>query len=311
MSRAKYNEAQWAVLAHPTAVRQYFIGRSPRTSASEFSTAGYRIETNKLPPASEAPAGAPTAPKPPSRERSVCGKPIPTPTNFPLPAKRLQGPQLKMEGTHMNYKSQSYENTARTIIKKFEQRGMTAFYCTDKTSARDQVLSLLEENSSVTWGGSVTLEETGIIDAVKNGPYKAIDRKSAGTPEEARRLYGEIVCSDTFLMSTNAFTLDGELINIDGNGNRVACLITGPRQVIVVTGMNKLVKNVQEGIDRVRTMATPPNAIRVGVSTPCSKTGVCADCTGRECICCQEVITRVSRERGRIKIILVGEELGF
>lgn len=211
----------------------------------------------------------------------------------------------------MNYKSQSYENTARTIIKKFEQRGMTAFYCTDKTSARDQVLSLLEENSSVTWGGSVTLEETGIIDAVKNGPYKAIDRKSAGTSEEARRLYGEIVCSDTFLMSTNAFTLDGELINIDGNGNRVACLITGPRQVIVVTGMNKLVKNVQEGIDRVRTMATPPNAIRVGVSTPCSKTGVCADCTGRECICCQEVITRVSRERGRIKIILVGEELGF
>ncbi len=211
----------------------------------------------------------------------------------------------------MSYKSQSYENTARSVIKNFEKRGMEGWYCADRNAAREKVLELIEEGASVTWGGSVTLEEAGIIDAVKAGPYRAIDRKSAATPEESRKLYGEIVCSDYFLMGTNAFTLDGQLINIDGRGNRVACLITGPQNVIVVVGMNKLVKNVQEGLDRVRTVATPPNAIRVGASTPCSKTGVCADCTGSGCICCQEVITRASMIRGRIKIILVGEELGF
>ena len=211
----------------------------------------------------------------------------------------------------MSFKSQSYENTARSIIKKFEKRGMSGFYCADRNEAREKVLELLEEGASVTWGGSMTLEEAGIIEAVKAGPYRAIDRTAAATQEESRKLYGEIVCSDYFLMSTNAFTLDGELINIDGRGNRVACLINGPANVIVVTGMNKLVKNVQEGLDRVRTMAAPPNSIRVGVSTPCSKTGICGDCTGEGCICCQEVITRASMIRGRIKIILVGEELGF
>ena len=155
------------------------------------------------------------------------------------------------------------------------------------------------------------MEEAGVTEAIINGNYEFIDRGNFSSPEEKRALYGKIVCSDYFLMSTNAFTLDGELINIDGRGNRVACLINGPANVIVVTGMNKLVKNVQEGLDRVRTMAAPPNSIRVGVSTPCSKTGICGDCTGEGCICCQEVITRASMIRGRIKIILVGEELGF
>lgn len=211
----------------------------------------------------------------------------------------------------MSFKKQSYENTAKSVIKKFEQRGMEGYYCADKEAARKLVLELMEDGSSVTWGGSMTLEEAGIIEAVRNGSYEAIDRKSAKTPEESRELYGKIVCADYFLMSTNAFTLDGQLVNIDGMGNRVACLITGPRNVIVVAGMNKLVKNVEEGINRVRTMASPPNTVRLGYKTPCSKTGVCADCIGGDCICCQEVITRMSRIKGRIKVILVGEELGY
>lgn len=211
----------------------------------------------------------------------------------------------------MSFKSQSYENTAKSVIKKFEQRGMAGYYCADREAARQLVLELMEEGSSVTWGGSMTLEETGIIEAVKHGPYQALDRKSAKTPEESRALYGKIVCSDYFLMSTNAFTLDGQLVNIDGNGNRVACLIHGPRNVIVVAGMNKLVKTVEEGINRVRTMASPPNTVRLGCNTPCARTGVCADCTGGDCICAQEVITRISKERGRIKVVLVGEDLGY
>ena len=211
----------------------------------------------------------------------------------------------------MSFKSQSYENTAKSVIRKFEQRGMEGYYCADREAARKLVMEMIEEGASVTWGGSITLEETGIIDSIKQGPYQVIDRKAARTAEESRALYGKIVCADYFLMSTNAFTADGQLVNIDGNGNRVACLITGPKNVIVVTGMNKLVKDVQAGIERIKTIATPPNTIRCGVATPCSKTGICGDCMGSECICCQEVVTRVSRERGRIKVILVGEHLGF
>ena len=112
-------------------------------------------------------------------------------------------------------------------------------------------------------------------------------------------------------MSSNAVTLDGELVNIDGNGNRVACLITGPKNVILIVGMNKIVPDVTSGFDRVRNMAAPPNGVRLGLSTPCSKYGKCHDCYSPDCMCCEFVVTRKSRIPGRIKVILVGEELGY
>ena len=112
-------------------------------------------------------------------------------------------------------------------------------------------------------------------------------------------------------MSSNAVTMDGELVNIDGTGNRVACLCHGPENVILIVGMNKVVKNVEEAISRVRNIAAPPNAVRLSKNTPCSKIGRCADCQSDDCICCQTVITRRSAVQGRIKVILVGEELGY
>jgi hypothetical protein len=112
-------------------------------------------------------------------------------------------------------------------------------------------------------------------------------------------------------MSSNAITLDGQLVNIDGSGNRVACLITGPKNVIIIAGMNKVTTDVDNAIERVRNMATPPNTVRLGKKTPCSETGKCANCLVDDCICNQIVITRRSGTQGRIKVILVGEELGF
>ena len=146
---------------------------------------------------------------------------------------------------------------------------------------------------------------------MKESGYILLDRKAAKTPEESRKLYGQIVTADYFLTGTNAITLDGELINVDGVGNRVACLITGPQHVLVVAGMNKIAVTEEDGIRRARNMAAPPNSIRVGAHTPCSKTGVCADCQSPDCICCQTVITRRSRVKDRITVILIGESYGF
>jgi hypothetical protein len=112
-------------------------------------------------------------------------------------------------------------------------------------------------------------------------------------------------------MSTNAITLDGELVNVDGNGNRVASLIYGPKHVIVITGMNKVVPDVLQGYDRVRNIASPPNTIRLGKNTPCANTGKCGNCLSPDCICSQIVVTRRSREKERIIVILVNENLGF
>ncbi|MBS6195641.1 MAG: lactate utilization protein [Clostridiales bacterium] len=211
----------------------------------------------------------------------------------------------------MSFKSESYRNTAASVIRNFEKRGMHGLYCETKEEVVSAIKEMIPSGSSVTWGGSETLVQAGVMEALSASDYELIDRKSASTPEEARALYGRIVCADYFLTGTNAFTLDGQLINVDGNGNRVACLMNGPLHVIVVIGMNKLCATVEDGIRRIHTMAAPPNAVRVGADTPCSKTGVCADCLSPDCICCQTVITRKSRQPGRITVILTGEELGF
>ena len=211
----------------------------------------------------------------------------------------------------MSYIKKAYEAAANSLIKEFGRHGMEACYCATKEEARDKVLSLIPEGSSVTWGGTESMAEAGVCEAIVKGNYDFIDRKSAKTPEEARALYGKIVCADYFLTSTNAFTKDGMLVNIDGASNRVACIAHGPAHVIVLASMNKMCNSVEDAVKRVRTHACPPNAARVGVSTPCAKTGICADCLSPECICCEILVTRYSRVPGRIQVVLCGENLGF
>ena len=190
---------------------------------------------------------------------------------------------------------------------------MEGVYCASKEDALKQALSYIEKGSSVSWGGSMSIEEIGLIDAVKAGDYQVIDRSIAKNYDEQREIFSKIVLSDYFLMSSNAVTLDGELINIDGTGNRVGPLCYGPKHVIMIVGMNKVVSNAEDGIARVRNIATPPNCIRLGLETPCSITGRCADCYGDTCICSDIVVTRrqSAAMRGRIKVILVGESLGY
>ncbi len=204
-----------------------------------------------------------------------------------------------------------YENAAQTVIQNLKKRQMEGYYCADKAAALKKVFELMPNGASVAWGGSMTLSEAGIMDALENADYRLIDRAKAKTPEEQRAVYSEICGADFFLTSTNAITLDGELVNIDGNGSRLAFLIFGPQNVIVVAGMNKLVKDVSSGYDRVKTVACPPNATRLSRKTPCAVNGMCGDCYAPDCICSQTVITRRSHIPNRIKVILVGESLGY
>ena len=211
----------------------------------------------------------------------------------------------------MTPKQTFYENQAKSIIHKLEARKMEGYYCPDKESAKAKVLELIGPNKKVvTYGGSMSLDEVGLKEAVEEAGHDLLRREKYVTPEEKRECFAKQTLADVFMMSTNAITLDGELVNIDGSGNRVACLSFGPNEVIVVAGMNKVVSNVEEGIARSRNFAAPPNTVRLGCDTPCAKIGQCGNCLN-DTICCQIVVTRASRVPGRIKVVLVGEEMGY
>ena len=211
----------------------------------------------------------------------------------------------------MNPKKKFYETAAETLIKNLNKRGMEGYYADNGKEALEKALSLAAPGSSVSWGGSMTIADIGLIDALKAGDYIILDRTVPQTDEEKREFFGKVNMCDYYFMSTNAITMDGELLNIDGTGNRVASLIFGPANVVIVTGMNKVVDNVDAALDRARNTAAPMNTMRLSRKTPCTQTGRCMDCMSPECICNQFVVTRGCRPVGRIKIILVGEELGY
>ena len=203
------------------------------------------------------------------------------------------------------------EKQAKSIIEKIEKRNMTGHYCESKESCAELVLSLIKEGGTVTWGGSMSMKECGIPERLaESGKYNILDRASYD-PADMKEYYVKAFTADCYIMGTNAITLDGELMNIDGNGNRVASLIFGPDRVIVIAGMNKVVSNIEEAYTRVRNIASPPNTTRLEKNTPCAATGKCGDCMCSDCICNQIVITRRSREKDRIHVILVNDSLGF
>lgn len=211
----------------------------------------------------------------------------------------------------MSPKEIANQNLANTMIKNMAKRNLEGYYCATSAEAVEKALSLMPEGSSVTWGGSMTLTECGLMDALKTANYEIIDRDTAKTPEEARVMYSKQVMADYYLMSTNAITVNGELINIDGRSNRVSCLCWGPQNVIIIAGMNKVTSDVESAVQRVRNFAAPPNCVRLNKNTPCAQTGKCGDCYSSESICSQILVTRRSSTPNRIKVILVGEELGY
>lgn len=213
----------------------------------------------------------------------------------------------------MTPQEQYNEALAIQLIEKMEKRGFEASYCPTSKDAYHKIISYFSSGSSIGWGGSTTLVQMGIMDYLKgnNHDYVIYDRDLATTPEEKSEVFSKIVTADYFLMSSNAITLDGELVNIDGSGNRVACLCYGPKNVIVAASLNKVVKGVPAANDRARNVAAPLNTARLNRDTPCHKLGSCANCLTDDCICCQTVITRKSLVPNRIKVILIGEPMGY
>ncbi len=208
-------------------------------------------------------------------------------------------------------RKKAYEKLAEKVIKSLKERHFDAMYFSNIDEARNHVLSSIPKDKTVGFGGSLTLSETGILDALKSGGYCMIDREKAKTPEERKMIQRKALSSDYFLMSANAISEDGVIVNMDGNGNRAAAMVYGPDRVIVICGMNKVAKTVEDAVSRVRNIASPINAQRFDISTPCKKTASCANCKCADSICANLVITRLSRPEGRIQVILIGEELGF
>lgn len=204
-----------------------------------------------------------------------------------------------------------YEKRAKTLVKNLKSRHFDAYYCADKEEALAKALELIPEGATVGWGGVMSAHEIGLIEALNKGNYKAIDRDKCKTPEEKAEAAKQSMFADVFLTSANGLSLDGEMVNIDGQGNRVAAIIYGPKTVLVIAGMNKVCDDLESAIQRARTVAAPMNQQRFSSPNPCGVTGICADCKTETCICNHIVITRHSRPVGRIKFILVGEDLGF
>lgn len=197
---------------------------------------------------------------------------------------------------------------AQKVIKGLESRNMTGYWAESKRDALEQALALIPEGSSVTMGGAMSAHEIGLVDALKKGDYNFIDRDAY---EDKRAAMLAAYEADVFLASANAITEDGILVNIDGNSNRVSAIAQGPRKVIFIVGMNKVCPDPDSAMKRARNVAAPINAQRFGLNTPCAKTGACMDCKSPDTICCQFLITRFSRHKDRIHVILVNGNLGF
>lgn len=203
-----------------------------------------------------------------------------------------------------------YEKRAEILIKNLKSRHFDAWYCKTVEEALEKALSLIPEGASVGWGGALSAQQIGLLDAVRQGNYRALDRDACPT-EERDSVMHACLNANVFLTGANALSLDGQMVNIDGLGNRVSAIIYGPEKILVVAGMNKVCDSLEDAVRRARTVAAPMNEQRFLGDTPCAKTGICADCKSESCICNQIVITRHCRPAGRIQFILVGEDLGL
>ena len=199
-----------------------------------------------------------------------------------------------------------------TVVSALEKRGFEAYYCATKEEALEKAISVIPKEHTVGWGGSMSIGEIGLVDRLRKDGYTLIDRDLGKTPEEKTALMRKVLSADTFITGTNALTENGMLLNVDGNGNRDAAITFGPKSVVVIAGINKVVRDIDAAVARIRTTAAPINATRFpGLKTPCAATGKCGECLSDDCICAHWVTTRMSKPKNRIKVILVGEELGF
>lgn len=204
------------------------------------------------------------------------------------------------------------DKRALKTVAALKKNNMDAYYVHTSKEAVELVESMLVPDSVVTVGGSETLIEAGIVTLLKSGKYEFLDRARPGiTPEESHAVMRQAFTADTYVISANAVTENGELFYIDGNGNRVAAVAYGPKNVIVVVGYNKITEDKDEARNRTKRISAPTNVIRTKAKTPCAETGICSDCASPERICCLELLVGFQRISNRIKVIIVDEILGF
>lgn len=208
-------------------------------------------------------------------------------------------------------KQKFYNKRGELLIKNLRSRHYEAYYCETKEQALEKALELIPEGATVGWGGAMSAKQIGLMDAINNGNYNAIDRDKAPNPSARKKAMKDCLLADVFITGANALSMDGQMVNIDGNGNRVAAIVYGPESIIVIAGMNKVMDTVEAAVIRARTIAAPMNKQRFDLQTPCEVTGTCGNCKSEGCICNQILITRNSKPAGRIKMILVGEDLGL
>lgn len=203
------------------------------------------------------------------------------------------------------------ERLAGTILRNLRSRHIDGFYCSTAQEAVLKVSELIPDGSSVTWGGSMTIRDIGIPDYLRSrGTLQVLDRDLVKTPEEKQDMYLKAFSADVYLSSANAISEDGVIVNIDGNGNRVAAITWGPRKVIFIIGLNKVSQTVETALSRARGIASPTNAARFDIKTPCQIDGTCHNCNSPESICNYVHFLRNS-PKGRHTVILVGENLGY
>ncbi len=207
--------------------------------------------------------------------------------------------------------------------KALNANNMETFVASTKEEAKEIAKKLLSDCDTVTMGGCRSANECGITDMLSNGNYTFYNRNREGiTPDEINDIYRKAFSCDAYISSSNAITENGELYNVDGNSNRVAAMLFGSRKLIVVAGYNKIVKNIDEAINRVKNIAAPINCLRLGIDSYCSHTGSCVSCENANSempsgcksdsrICCNYTVMAHQRNKDRVKVILVAEELGY
>lgn len=219
----------------------------------------------------------------------------------------------------MREKDMTVINVTMDSLRK---NNMAAYYVDTAAEVVPLVETLLQEGDTVTHGGSESIKESGVIDLLKSGRYHYIDRSTASSAEEAEELMRKAYFADAYFASANAITEGGLLYNVDGNSNRVSAILYGPKQVIFVCGFNKIVKDLDEATYRVKKEASPLNTKRLNCDTYCSRAGeclsigrdasyMCDGCRSQGRICCNYVISAKQRHKDRMKVIIVGEKLGY
>ncbi|MBP1890755.1 L-lactate utilization protein LutB [Clostridium moniliforme] len=206
----------------------------------------------------------------------------------------------------------SNEEKINRTIKSLKNNNMNGYYAKSREELINIIEGIVKSGSKVSCGGSMTLFETGVIEHLRCGRYEFLDRYKEGlTKEEVIEIYKKAFFADAYFVSSNAVTENGELYNVDGNGNRVAAMLYGPDKVIVICGVNKIVKDVHEAIKRNRECAAPINAKRLNKKTPCTKVGYCMDCNSPERICNEYTLIKRQNNPERIHVIFLNENIGY